>query len=236
MRLTDLHALALDSTMHMVHTDLGDAQLLSLTGRLDAQAAPELEQRCRQLIGDQGRTLIINVGALDHLSSAGLRTLLSTGKSLQSKNGKMVLVAAAGPVRKVIEHAGFDKIFPLCATVEEVTKQTIRKFQILHTNNSGAEILAVSGRVDAERAPELEEAGRRILAEDCSKLVIDLSAVEYLSSAGLCSLLNLVKLAKTRHCSLVLCGPNPTVRQVLKLSGFDKLFPIREELSGALFA
>ena len=108
--------------------------------------------------------------------------------------------------------------------------------RISHTNHSGADILTVSGRVDAERAPELEEAGRRILVKDYLKLIVDLSAVEYLSSGGLCSLLNLVKLAKTRHCRMILCGPNPAVHQVLKLSGFDKLFPIMGELSEALVA
>src|SRR5262249_11773848 len=107
---------------------------------------------------------------------------------------------------------------------------------ISHTRNSEADVLAVSGRLDVERAPELEGAGRRILAKDCSKLIVDLSAVEYVSSAGLCSLLNLVKLAKTRHCRMIVCGPNPGVRQVLKLSGFDKLFPVVDELSGALVA
>jgi anti-sigma B factor antagonist len=222
--------------MQTVQTNLDNGQVLSLTGRLDAEAAPELEQRCRQLIESQSRTLIINVGNLDYLSSAGLRTLLSTGKSLQSKNGRLILVAAPGPVRQVIEHAGFDKIFPLCVTVDEAAKQTIRKSQVLHTNNSGAEILTVSGRVDAERAPELEEAGRRILGKEYLKLIIDLKAVEYLSSAGLCSLLNLVKLAKTRNSRMILCGPNPAVRQILKLSGFDKLFPIVGELSEALAA
>ncbi len=103
-------------------------------------------------------------------------------------------------------------------------------------NNSGSEILAVSGRVDAERAPELEEAGRRILVKDSMKLIVDLGAVEYVSSAGLCALLNLAKLAKTRNSRLILCGPNPSVRQILKLSGFDKLIPIVEELSEALVA
>ena len=107
-------------------------------------------------------------------------------------------------------------------------------FGISHSNSSGAEILTVSGRVDAERAPELEEAGRRILVKDYLKLIVDLSAVHYLSSAGLCSLLNLVKLAKTRHGRMILCGPTPAVRQILRLSGFDKLFPIVEELSEAL--
>jgi anti-anti-sigma regulatory factor len=47
-------------------------------------------------------------------------------------------------------------------------------------------------------------------------------------------LLNLAKLAKARQSRLILCGPIPAVRQVLKLSGFDKILPIKEELSEAL--
>jgi anti-anti-sigma factor len=108
--------------------------------------------------------------------------------------------------------------------------------QVSHTKDSGAEILTVSGRVDAEAAPELEKAGRHILAKDHSKLIIDLSSVEYLSSAGLCSLLNLIKLARTRQSRVILCRPILPVQQVLKLSGFDKLFPIVDELSEALVA
>ena len=220
--------------MHTVQTDAGDGQLLTLTGRLDAEAAPELEQRCERLNESQIGTLIVNLGTLDYLSSAGLRTLLSTGKRLQRQNGKLVLVSVVGPVRQVIELSGLDKIFPLYATVEEAMDQTTGKSQVLHTKEWGADVLTLSGRVDAERAPDLEEAGRRVLEKDYLKLIINLSAVHYLSSAGLCALLNLAKLAKARQSRLVLCGPTPAVRQVLKLSGFDKILPISEELSEAL--
>ena len=220
--------------MHTVQTELHGAQLLTLTDRLDAEAAPELEQRCERLIGRQTRTLIVNLSTLDYLSSAGLRALLSTGKSLQEKNGKLVLIATPGPVRQIIELAGFDKVFPLHATVEEAVKQTTGQSEVLHTKEWGADVLNVSGRVDAERAPALEEAGRRILEKDYLKLIINLSAVQYLSSAGLCALLNLAKLAKARQSRLILCGPTPAVRQILILSGFDKILPISEELSEAL--
>ena len=109
--------------MQTVQTDLGGAQLLTLTGRLDAEAAPELEQRCARLIEGQSRRLIVDVSALDYLSSAGLRALLIAGKALQNRDGKLVLVATAGPVRRIVELAGFDKIFPLCATVDEAASQ-----------------------------------------------------------------------------------------------------------------
>ena len=220
--------------MHTVQTDVGDAQLLTLSGRLDAEVAPELEQRCAQLLEGQCRNLIVNVGTLEYLSSAGLRVLLVTGKDLQRQNGKLILVAPAGAVRQIVELAGFDKIFPLHATVDEAVKQTTGRSQVLHTKEWGAEVLKISGRVDAERAPDLEQAGRRILEKDYLKVIIDLSAVQYMSSAGLCALLNLAKLAKTRQSRLILCGPIPAVRQVLKLSGFDKILPIIDELSEAL--
>jgi anti-anti-sigma factor len=229
-----LSSVAVHSIVHTVQTDLNDGLLLTLTGRLDAEAAQELAERCDQLIQNQTRTLIVDVGTLGYLSSAGLRTLLGAGKNLQSQNRKLVLVAAPGPVRQIIEVAGFDKIFPIYATVDEAVNQTAGKSQVSHTKEWGADVLTVSGRVDAERAPDLEKAGRRILEKDYLKLIINLSAVQYLSSAGLCALLNLAKLAKARQSRLILCGPTPAVRQVLKLSGFDKILPISEELSEAL--
>lgn len=66
------------------------------------------------------------------------------------------------------------------------------------------------------------------------KLVINLNAVEYLSSAGLCVLLNLAKLAEAKHGRLFLCSPAAPVRQILKMSGFDKILPLRETVQDAL--
>src|ERR671923_3086084 len=50
-----------NSIMHAVQSELGDAQLLTLTGRLDGDSAPELEQQCERLITPETRMLIINV-------------------------------------------------------------------------------------------------------------------------------------------------------------------------------
>jgi len=96
------------------------------------------------------------------------------------------------------------------------------------------DIITVYGRVDAERAPEVEAAGRKILDTPFKKLLINLSAVQYLSSAGLCALLNLGKLADAKKSRLFLCSPAPSVRQILKLSGFDKILAIRDSVQDAL--
>ena len=77
-------------------------------------------------------------------------------------------------------------------------------------------------------------AARRILTTAYQKLLINLSAVDYLSSAGLCALLNLGKLADAKQGRLFLCSPAPSVRQILKMSGFDKIFKIRNSVQEAL--
>jgi anti-anti-sigma factor len=96
------------------------------------------------------------------------------------------------------------------------------------------DVMTVFGRVDAERAPEVESAGRNVLATPYQKLLINMSAVDYLSSAGLCTLLRLAKLAETNHGRLFICSPAPSALQILKLSGFDKILTIRDSVQDAL--
>ena len=67
-----------------------------------------------------------------------------------------------------------------------------------------------------------------------SKLLVNMSAVQYLSSAGLCALLNLGKVATATHGRLFLCSPSAQVKQILKLSGFDKILTIKDSVQDAL--
>ena len=104
----------------------------------------------------------------------------------------------------------------------------------VQTELHGAQLLTLTDRLDAEAAPELEQRCERLIGRQTRTLIVNLSTLDYLSSAGLCALLNLAKLAKARQSRLILCGPTPAVRQILNLSGFDKILPISEELSEAL--
>jgi len=222
------------SAMKVLPSQMGDAQVLSVSGRLDSEAAAEFEDQCLKAVNSGVRTLILNLTTLDYLSSAGLRTLLSTGKTLQAREGKLVLCAQKGPILQIIEAAGFHKLFPVCASLDEAGKHTSGNFRVHVHKEWEVDVLTVYGRVDAERAPELEAAGRRILESPFQKLLINLSAVQYLSSAGLCALLNLGKLAEAKKGRLFLCSPAAPVRQILKLSGFDKILTIRDSVQDAL--
>jgi len=220
--------------MKMTASQLGDAQVFSLGGRLDSEAAPEFERQCLKEINGATKTLILDLGPLEYLSSAGLRTILSMGKSLQAKDGQLVLCVPKGQTRAIVEAVGFHKMFTVVANLEEAGKHVGGNFKIHMHKEWDVDVMTVFGRVDAERAPEIEAVGRKILETPYSKLLINMSAVQYLSSAGLCALLNLGKIATAKHGRLFMCSPSAQVKQILKLSGFDKILAIRDSVQDAL--
>jgi len=64
--------------------------------------------------------------------------------------------------------------------------------------------------------------------------VLDLAGVDYLSSAGLRSILTLGKHAQSSGGKLVLCGIRGTVREIFEISGFLSLFPVADDMEQAV--
>jgi anti-anti-sigma factor len=93
-------------------------------------------------------------------------------------------------------------------------------------------VAALSGRLDAAGAPlfDKELAGLDALPQT---LVIDFSEVEYLSSAGLRSLISVAKKMKPQGGEIRLCGLKPFLFKVLELSGLSHFFKITETLEQA---
>lgn len=95
-------------------------------------------------------------------------------------------------------------------------------------------ILRVSGRVDGETAPEFERICHQAIAPGDRYLVLDFSSLDYISSAGLSSILSAGKVMDARSGRLVLCGLTKRMRQLFRFSGLDALFPIFESCEAAL--
>jgi anti-sigma B factor antagonist len=222
--------------MQITLSDMNNAKVMILHGRIDTGAASEFDLHCQKLIESGSPVVIMDLVLVDYLSSAGLRSILSAGKSLKNRQGTLVLVAPPGPARQIIELAGFEKLFPLCATLEEARTHTTAPFLIHTSKEWEVDVFTIYGRVDSEHAPELEAAGRRILESGHRKLILNLSAVQYLSSAGLCTLITLGKLAQAHHGRIMLCNPAPAIRQILELGGLDQMFPFYPSVDEALVA
>ena len=95
-------------------------------------------------------------------------------------------------------------------------------------------VIAPEGRVDSVSSGELERLVVSRIDAGEKRVVLDLSAVEYISSAGLRVLLLAAKRLKEPPAGLVLCGMGPSVRTVLELAGFLPLFAVEARREQAL--
>ena len=87
----------------------GAALTVKLEGKLDTVTAPELERALKEeLPGCE--SLVFDFSALDYISSAGLRVLLSAQKSVTLTGGTMKVTGVNELVNEVFEVTGFSEI------------------------------------------------------------------------------------------------------------------------------
>ena len=84
---------------------------VALTGRLDTTTAPELEKELKASL-DGVTTLVIDMAALEYISSAGLRVLLSAQKTM-NKQGEMKVVHVGETIMEIFEVTGFSDILTI---------------------------------------------------------------------------------------------------------------------------
>jgi len=87
-------------------------------------------------------------------------------------------------------------------------------------------IVGFAGNLDSNTSPEAQQAIDGILAGGGKKVVVDFSALDYISSAGLRVLLGAAKKLGGGGGALRLFGLNETVREVFQISGFSTILTV----------
>ena len=96
-------------------------------------------------------------------------------------------------------------------------------------------LLTVSGRLDSSSAASLEAVlPARIQTHE--RVLLDLSGVAYVSSAGLRVFLIGAKAARAAGHRLALAGLSDSVREVFDISGFTALFTLAPDVDAAISA
>ncbi len=98
----------------------------------------------------------------------------------------------------------------------------------LRVRSSTPEVWTIepSGRLDLPAARAIEDALRDLCNAGNARVVIDLTEVMYVASAGLKALLNGLRHARLRAGDVRLAALNDRVREVFEMSGFDQVFTI----------
>lgn len=95
-------------------------------------------------------------------------------------------------------------------------------------------IMSLKGRMDAVSAPEFDKALGEFIAEREKKFIVDMEEVDYISSAGLRSILAANKSMKTSAGRLCLVNLQNTVKEVFHISGFSSIISIYDSIESAL--
>lgn len=98
-------------TVTIHHTESDSALSIALSGRLDTTTAPQLETFLRDHIA--GKTeLALDFAALEYISSAGLRVLLSARKSMPGQ-GTLTVRNVNEDIREIFDITGFSDILTI---------------------------------------------------------------------------------------------------------------------------
>lgn len=110
-----------------------------------------------------------------------------------------------------------------------------KKLAISTEEKDGYPIVTVTGEVDLYTATQFQEA---LLAAglDAPALIVDLSEIAYIDSAGLSALLLIYKRLSSRGATLYVISPpdNPGVRRVIEVTRLDSLIPIHPTVDDLL--
>ena len=82
-----------------------------LSGRLDTTTAPDLEKELKESL-DGVTALTIDMTALEYISSAGLRVLLSTQK-VMNRQGEMKIRNVKPEIMEIFDVTGFSEILTI---------------------------------------------------------------------------------------------------------------------------
>ena len=96
-----------------------------------------------------------------------------------------------------------------------------------------AAVVEVSGRMDATSSALFETHCSKLIAKGDTVIVLDFADLEYLSSAGLRSILSILKKVKPLGGKVVISGARGTAKEIFDISGFNSMFPMTDTMEAA---
>lgn len=104
------------------------------------------------------------------------------------------------------------------------------------SNRENATVVRIAGRAGGPEAEHLEEQLAAVMALRPKRLVLDLAALEFMSSMGVSALLRVHRLAKDAGSDLRIAAARPTLVALLRAVKLDGVVPMHETVESALCA
>lgn len=103
-----------------ISTERDGGTLIAKTeGRVDGSNAREFQDALEEAIEPTDTAVVLDLENLSYISSAGLRVILLTAKTLRKQDAKLAVCSLSDSIKQVFEISGFDKIIPIHASQAE---------------------------------------------------------------------------------------------------------------------
>jgi len=102
--------------------NFGDVAVVKLNGRVDVQAALELEKEINDILTSGFSKIVFDMNDVQHLSSSGIRVLISTLRRVISNNGWVRLARVNQSVKKILKLVELENLFTYYDTIDDALK------------------------------------------------------------------------------------------------------------------
>lgn len=106
--------------------------------------------------------------------------------------------------------------------------------EIKRRSYDGIEEISLSGEIDASSSIDLDQAIQKCFQDQAQKILVNCSALEYISSAGLGVFMSYVEELKEKKVRMILFGLNDRVAHTFGLLGLSELMRIESDYASAL--
>lgn len=100
---------------------------------------------------------------------------------------------------------------------------------IKRLQEDGADVIVLIGEIDASSSIELDLAIAKSVGEGYSRILVDCTSLEYISSAGLGVFMSYIEEFKDRAIHMVLFGMNDKVANTFEILGLNELLRIGKD-------
>lgn len=98
--------------MEIVTQEFKHCVMVAVKGRVDSSTAPKFSQTLEKINEDGFFKIVVDMGNLEYMSSAGFRALLAAQRNCRRYNrGEVVLASVPQRIHEALELAGFTELF-----------------------------------------------------------------------------------------------------------------------------
>jgi anti-sigma B factor antagonist len=117
-----------------------------------------------------------------------------------------------------------------------MTQPSPAPYAITTTRNAGVLVISISGCLDDEACVGLKQAIASGLAGAAPQVIVEMSGLRYVASAGIAVLIQAQKQLRAAHGALHLCQASEAVQEVFVVLNLASIIPIHRTMAQALLA